>query len=201
MKFKTCITYISLLAFSATIYAATSSTYYFKGFPTSGSISMWYTNDNSWGVNAPSGTGFVAMVTGEDWGTWSPVHTLPKKINTISSSHTTWFSQTSSPASGAGYDAWYDTPFLSTIFFAFFAKYSVHSYDIFIDPVAAPTDRNSINEIMIWVGYKAPNSPLSDNYGSDGKPVPWQTNVSLGGASWDVYLYTYVLTTFAFFLF
>jgi hypothetical protein len=54
---------------------------------------------------------------------------------------------------------------------------------------------------MIWVGYKAPNSPLSDNYGSDGKPVPWQTNVSLGGVSWDVYLYTYVLTTFAFLLF
>lgn len=47
---------------------------------------------------------------------------------------------------------------------------------------------------MIWVGYQAPNSPLSDKYGSDGKPVPWETNVSLGSGSWDVYLYTYVLT-------
>ncbi|KFZ18669.1 hypothetical protein V501_01086 [Pseudogymnoascus sp. VKM F-4519 (FW-2642)] len=170
MKFNSCIAKISLLAFGATVYAATSSTYYFKGFSTSGSISQWYSNDNSWGVNAPSGTGFVVMVTGEDWGTWSPVHTLPKKLNDVNPSHATWFSQTSSPASGAGYDA---------------------CYDIFIDPVAAPTDRNSINEIMIWVGYQAPNSPLSDKYGSDGKPVPWETNVSLGSGSWDVYLYTW----------
>lgn len=88
------------------IYAASSSTYYFKHFSTSGSISTWYNNDNSWGVNAPSGTGFVAMVTGEDWGTWSPKHALPKKLNAISSSHTTWFSQTAKPASGSGYDAW-----------------------------------------------------------------------------------------------
>lgn len=115
MKFNSCIAKISLLAFGATVYAATSSTYYFKGFSTSGSISQWYSNDNSWGVNAPSGTGFVVMVTGEDWGTWSPVHTLPKKLNDVNPSHATWFSQTSSPASGAGYDAWYDLPFLSTI--------------------------------------------------------------------------------------
>jgi hypothetical protein len=70
------------------------------------------------------------------------------------------------------------------------SKIVVSSYDIFIDPSEAPTDRNSINEVMIWVGYQAPNSPLSDKYGSDGKPVAWETNVSLGGRSWDVYLYT-----------
>jgi hypothetical protein len=33
---------------------------------TSGSIDPWYNNDNPWGVSAPGGTGFVAMVTGED---------------------------------------------------------------------------------------------------------------------------------------
>jgi hypothetical protein len=49
------------------------------------------------------------MVTGEDWGTWSPVHTLPKKLKDVNPSHNTWFSQTASPASGAGYDVWYDT--------------------------------------------------------------------------------------------
>jgi hypothetical protein len=86
---------------------AASSTYYFKYFSTSGSINAWHTNDNSWGVNAPAGTGFIVMVTGEDWGTWSPVHALPKKLNALSSSHNTWFSQKASPASGAGYDAWY----------------------------------------------------------------------------------------------
>ena len=66
------------------------------------------------------------------------------------------------------------------------------SYDIFIDPEEAPTDRNSINEVMIWVGYKSPNSPLSTNYGSDGLPTPYETDVSLAGKSWDVYVYEYV---------
>lgn len=107
-SYITCTT-LFLLSLGVAVYAATSSTYYFKSFSTSGSISTWYTSDNSWGVNAPSGTGFVVMVTGEDWGTWSPVHTLPKKLNDVDPSHNTWFSQTASPVSGSGYDAWYDT--------------------------------------------------------------------------------------------
>jgi hypothetical protein len=148
---------------------AASSTYYFKYFPTSGSISTWYSNDNSWGVNAPNGTGFVAMVSGEDWGTWSPVHTIPKRLSAVGSGNTTWFSQSAAPASGAGYDA---------------------TYDIFIDPSYAPTNRNSINEIMIWVGYRG-NKPLSNNWDAAGNPVPYATNISLGGRSWNVYLYNW----------
>jgi hypothetical protein len=149
--------------------AASSKTYYFKHFSTSGSISPWYTNDNSWGVNAPNGTGFVVMVSGEDWGTWSPVHTIPKKLSAIGSGNKTWFAQKASPASGAGYDA---------------------TYDIFIDPSYAPTNRNSKNEIMIWVGYKN-NQPLSNKYNASGKAVPYASNVKLGGRSWDVYLYNW----------
>ncbi|KAL5363149.1 concanavalin A-like lectin/glucanase domain-containing protein [Aspergillus floccosus] len=144
-----------------------SNTYYFKHFSTSGTISPWYKDDNSWGVNAPDGTGFTVMVTGEDWGTWSPVHTLPKKLKDLNPDHKTWFSQNAYPAQGAGYDA---------------------CYDIFIDPSYAPTDRNSQYEVMIWVGYQAPNSPLSDNYDSNGA-VPWARNVNIGGKEWDVYLY------------
>ena len=98
------------------VYAASSSTYYFKYFSTSGTIDAWYDSDNSWGVYAPDGTGFAAMVTGEDWGTYSPVHTLPKKISAISSSHSTWFYQTASPASGAGYDATYASSFSTMVF-------------------------------------------------------------------------------------
>jgi hypothetical protein len=109
------------------------------------------------------------MVTGEDWGTWSPVHTLPKKLSAIGSGNTTWFSQNAYPASGAGYDA---------------------TYDIFIDPSYAPTNRNSENEIMIWVGYRY-NKPLSNHYDASGNAVPYATNVSLGGRSWDVYLYNW----------
>jgi Glycosyl hydrolase family 12 len=63
------------------------------------------------------------------------------------------------------------------------------SYDIFIDEVKGPTDRNSNAEIMIWIGYCAPNSPLADHYGADGKALPWATNIQLGGKSWDVYLF------------
>jgi len=157
----------ALVAAPGVAAAATCGNYYFKHFPTSGSIGAWCSNNNSWGVSAPGGTGFVAMVDGEDWGTWSPGTDLPKKLSSISSSNSTWFSQQSSPAAGAGYDA---------------------TYDIFIDPTYAPTNRNSRYEIMIWVGHRNPNQPLSDHYNSSGA-VPYATNVSLGGRTFTVYLY------------
>jgi hypothetical protein len=160
-------TIVAPLTVPTSAYATTCGNYYFKSFATSGSISAWCSNNNSFGVNAPNGTGFVAMVDGEDWGTWSPGTDLPKRLNSISSSNTTWFSQTASPASGAGYDA---------------------TYDIFIDPTYAPTNRNSLYEIMIWVGYRSPNAPLADQYTSSG-PVAYATNVSLDGRSFTVYLY------------
>lgn len=147
--------------------ASTCGNYYFKSFSTSGSIGAWCNSNDSFGVSAPNGTGFVAMVDGEDWGTWSPGTDLPKQLNSISSNNTTWFSQSSSPATGSGYDA---------------------TYDIFIDPTYAPTNRNSLYEIMIWAGHQSPNAPLADQYTSSG-PVPYATNVSLDGRSFTVYLY------------
>jgi hypothetical protein len=150
------------------VYAGPSSVYYFKYFSTSGTISTWYSNDNSWGVNAPSGTGYVAMVNGEDWGTTSPVTTLPKKLSAISSSHYTHFSQVSSPASGSGYDA---------------------TYDIFIDPTPGVTNRNSLYEIMIWVAHQSPNKPIANQYDSSGNAVAYAKGVSLAGKTWDVYIY------------
>lgn len=157
----------ALVAVPGSAAAGTCGNYYFKYFATSGSIGAWCNGNNSFGVNAPNGTGFVAMVDGEDWGTWSPGTDLPKKLSSISSSNNTWFSQSASPASGAGYDA---------------------TYDIFIDPSYAPTNRNSQFEIMIWVGHRSPNEPLADKYTSSG-PVPYATNVSLGGRSFTAYLY------------
>lgn len=78
--------------------------YYFKEFSTAGSISAWCNNNNLFVVNAPNGTGFVAMVDGEDWGTWSSGTDLPKRLSSIRSNNRTWFTQKSSPAAGAGYD-------------------------------------------------------------------------------------------------
>ncbi len=157
----------ALVAVPGSAAAGTCGNYYFKYFATSGSIGAWCNSNNSFGVNAPNGTGFVAMVDGEDWGTWSPGTDLPRRLSSISSSNTTWFSQSASPASGAGYDA---------------------TYDIFIDPTYAPTNRNSQFEIMIWAGHRSPNEPLADKYTSSG-PVPYATNVSLGGRTFTVYLY------------
>ena len=48
--------------------SAASSTYYWKYFSTGGSIYPWYSNDNSWGYSNTSGSGFMEMVVGEDWG-------------------------------------------------------------------------------------------------------------------------------------
>jgi hypothetical protein len=159
-----------LLSTAVPASAASSKIYYFKHFATNGTkISTWYTNDNYWGVNAPNGSGFVCMVTGEDWGTWSPVHALPKKLSAVKSSNISKFYQKASPAAGSHYDA---------------------TYDIFIDPSYAPTNRNGKDEIMIWVGYQN-TQPLSNKWTASGKAVPWKTNVSLGGRSWDVYLYNW----------
>lgn len=49
---------------------------------------------------------------------------------------------------------------------------------------------------MIWVGYRAPNTPLSDHYDANGAAIPWARNVNLGGKAWDVYLYQYVIPSY-----
>jgi hypothetical protein len=61
----------------------------------------------------------------------------------------------------------------------------LHSYDIFIDAVKGPTDRNSNIEIMIWVEYTV-NEPLADSYDANGEAVPWATNMNIGEKWWDV---------------
>lgn len=148
---------------------ADSSTYWFKYYATGGNASTWYSNDASWGVNSSTGTGFVAMVDGKDWGYTSPVTTLPKKLSAISPNNTTWFSQSAYPNSGSYYDA---------------------TYDIFIDPTPAPTNRNSHNELMIWLNWSN-TKPLSNAYDASGNAIPVATNVSLGGRSWNIYEYNW----------
>jgi hypothetical protein len=114
-------------------------------------------------------TGFVAMVNGKEWGWTSPVTTLPEKIGDVSPDNNTWFSQSAWPKSGSYYDA---------------------TYDIFIDPYPAPTDRNSKTELMIWLSWYN-TKPLADHYYANGNAIPAATNVSLGGRTWDIYEYTW----------
>jgi hypothetical protein len=173
MKFR--IGWAALLAALALVFTlpnsavAASSTYWFKHYSTGGNASTWYANDNSWGVNSWTGTGFVAMVNGKDWGWTSPVTTLPKKLSAISPNNTTWFSQSAYPKSGSRYNA---------------------TYDIFIDPIPEPTDRNSKTELMIWLNWSN-TQPLSNAYDANGNAIPTATNVSLGGRSWDIYEYNW----------
>lgn len=173
MKFR--IGWAALLAALALVVTlpnsavAASQTYWFKHYSTGGNASTWYANDNSWGVNSPTGTGFVAMVNGKDWGWSSPVTTLPKKIGAVNPNNNTWFSQSAWPKSGSRYNA---------------------TYDIFIDPYPEPNNRNSKTELMIWLNWSN-TQPLADRYDGNGNAVPTVTNVSLGGRSWDIYDYNW----------
>lgn len=59
MKWLPCFVPASFVLLSGLGYSADSADsgiYYFKHFSTSSSISPWYSNDNSWGVDASGGS-------------------------------------------------------------------------------------------------------------------------------------------------
>lgn len=45
----------------------------------------------------------------------------------------------------------------------------------------------STYEIMLWMNYKGSVNPISYNWNSSGQPVPVNSNVSVGGHTWNVY--------------
>ena len=57
------------------------------------------------------------------------------------------------------------------------------AYDLFTSNTAGGSN---VNEIMIWLAnFNA--GPISSQYGSDGKPVPVASNLSLAGHTWNLY--------------
>lgn len=54
-------------------------------------------------------------------------------------------------------------------------------------------DNNKQHEIMLWMNYTSNSNgsgnikPISYNWNSSGNPVPVYTNVSVGGATWNVF--------------
>jgi len=46
---------------------------------------------------------------------------------------------------------------------------------------------NHAYEIMLWMNYRGGVKPISYNWDASGNPVPVQTNVSVGGHTWNVY--------------
>ena len=144
--------------------SAASSTYYFKYFSTGGSIYPWYSNDNSWGYSNTSGSGFMEMVVGEDWGTKSPWQPLPKKISSCGPC-TEYFSQTHGVNSGGRIDT---------------------TWDNFVLPSIQTGAQGS--EIMIWINWQN-TQPIAASYNSSGNAVPTFTNVNINGWNYNVYVY------------
>ena len=45
----------------------------------------------------------------------------------------------------------------------------------------------STYEIMLWMNYNGSVNPISYNWNSSGQPVPVNSNISVGGHTWNVY--------------
>lgn len=48
-------------------------------------------------------------------------------------------------------------------------------------------DSNNANETMLWLNWTGSVNPISYTYNASGTPVAVYTNVSVGGATWNVY--------------
>ena len=144
---------------------AQSGTWYFKHFSTNGPIYPWYSNDNSWGYHATWGSGFVEMVMGEDWGTFSPYHPIPKQIYNVGSGAWSWFWENHQVYGGGRIDS---------------------TWDNFID--YAPASNRQGTEIMIWANYQN-TQPIADQYNSSGQAVPHYYWQYIGGRYWNIYEY------------
>jgi hypothetical protein len=144
---------------------AQSGTFYFKHFTTGGAIYPYYANDNNWGYSNTSGSGFVEMVLGVDWGTWSPYHPLPLQVWQVNSGSAEYFSENHGVNSGGRIDATWDN----------FLDYEVN-------------ESRQGDEQMIWINWQN-TQPLSNSYNAQGQAVPTWWNQSIDGSTWNVYTY------------
>ena len=132
-----------------------------------GSQCIYFNSLNDWGVtathtNTSTGIkGYPAVVYGCHYGGCSSGTALPKQISALGNAHTNW----SQSSSGNAYDA---------------------AYDIWFDPSAYPGNRAAKYELMVWLTWKNTN-PISAGYDSKGNAVPYASNVSLSGKTWNVY--------------
>lgn len=131
-----------------------------------GSQCITYNNNNSWGVNAShNGSGgikaYPAVVYGCHYGYCSTNTGLPKQVSQLGNVHTNW----TQSSSGNAYDA---------------------AYDIWFDPSAYPGNRANKYELMIWLRWSN-TKPIAQNYDASGNAIPYASNVSLSGKTWNVY--------------
>ncbi len=143
----------------------TSGNYYYNLNPwNGGTYCIWLNNINSWGCNAnqngSSICGYPSMVHGCHWGNCSANWT-PQQENATGSVKT-WFSQSST---GSAWDA---------------------AYDIWYDYSAYPGNRAATYELMIWLNYTG-TQPIASSYTSAGVAVPYASNVSIAGNTYNIY--------------
>lgn len=132
-----------------------------------GSQCIWFNNINSWGVNAShtSGTNiksYPAVVRGCHWNTCSSNSGLPRQVSGLPSTVSTSWTQSSS------YDA------------------GNTAYDIWFHPTSNPGNAAAQYELMLWLNWKN-QEPIAANYDANGNAIPYASNVSLGGRTWNVY--------------
>lgn len=131
-----------------------------------GGYCTWFTSINSWGANAPnvnstSIVGYPSMVRGCHWSACSANSGLPKQISALGSLSTNWTQNNT----GVAYDA---------------------AYDIWFDASSAPGNRAATYELMVWLNWSN-TQPIATNYDASGNAVPYASNLSLGGATFNAY--------------
>lgn len=131
-----------------------------------GSQCIWFTSINSWGTNAShSGSGiksYPALVRGCHWGGCSPNSGLPRQISALSSSLSTSWTQTNNFTAGnAAYDIWFDNS-------------------------SNPGNRAAQYELMVWLNWRN-QEPIAQSYDSQGRAIPFASNVNVGGRVFNVY--------------
>lgn len=142
-----------------------------------GSQCIWLNSTNSWGVNAShTGSGikaYPALVRGCHWSACSSNSGLPKQINSLGSVNTSWTQSFTGSAGNAAYDIWFDNS-------------------------SNPGNRAAQYELMLWLQYRN-QQPIAENYDGNGNAIPFASNVSLGGRTWNVYrrgdVFSFLLTS------
>jgi len=161
---KLIIFVVTMFAFVSTVSAAVwSSTDKFGNWSNGGYIVY----NNVWGSGA--GPQSIWANSYSNWGVWADhpntggIKSYPNSTKDIGAKLSTLTSVSSSfnvtvPTSGASF---------------------VSAYDIWAG--------NYAYEIMLWMNYQGAVKPISYNWDASGNPVPVNTNVSVGGHTWNVF--------------
>jgi hypothetical protein len=142
-----------------------------------GGYCTWFTNINSWGanatVNSTSIVGYPSMVRGCHWSACSSSSGLPKLLSNLGTASSNW----TQSSTGSAWDA---------------------AYDIWFDAASNPGNRASTYELMVWLNWTG-TQPIATSYDASGNAIPFASNVSVGGRTFNVFrrgnVFSFLLAT------